>query len=36
MVLQSPSYAAIVERLGGSVPPAHPTVEEICAPYRQA
>ena len=35
MVLQSPSYAAIVERLGGSVPPAHPTVEEICGPYRK-
>ena len=35
MVLQSPSYAAIVEQLGGSVPAAHPTVEEICAPYKK-
>jgi NTE family protein len=30
MVLQSPEYSKIVTQLGGVVPPAHPTVSEIC------
>jgi hypothetical protein len=34
MVLQSPDYRAIVAALGGTVPPASPSVEEICRPYR--
>jgi len=34
MVLQSPDYKAMVTALGGTVPPASPTVEEICQPYR--
>ena len=32
MVLQSPDYTAVVST-GGTVPAAHPTVEEICRPY---
>jgi NTE family protein len=31
MVLQSPRYKEIVTKLGGTVPPAQPTVEQICA-----
>ena len=31
MVLQSPSYKAMVTALGGTVPAAQPTVEQICA-----
>jgi NTE family protein len=34
MVLQSPDYKAIVAALGGTVPAATPSVEEICRPYR--
>ncbi|HVO16724.1 MAG TPA: patatin-like phospholipase family protein [Alphaproteobacteria bacterium] len=34
MVLQSPRYQAMVAALGGRVPPARPTVEEICARAR--
>ncbi|HEX7008125.1 MAG TPA: patatin-like phospholipase family protein, partial [Alphaproteobacteria bacterium] len=34
MVLQSPRYQAMVAALGGTVPPAHPSVEEICAGLR--
>ena len=33
MVLQSPDYKAMVTALGGSVPPANPSVEQICRPY---
>jgi NTE family protein len=33
MVLQSPDYKVIVTALGGSVPPANPSVEQICRPY---
>jgi NTE family protein len=35
MVLQSPSYKEIVVALGGAVPAAQPSVEQICAPYRK-
>jgi len=35
MVLQSPSYAAIIRELGGMVPLPHPSVAEICEPYRR-
>ena len=34
MVLQSPDYKAIVTALGGRVPKASPSVEQICAPYK--
>ena len=34
MVLQSPDYKAIVTALGGQVPEANPSVEQICAPYK--
>jgi NTE family protein len=35
MVLQSPSYKTMVTALGGTVPPAQPTVEQICARARR-
>ena len=35
MVLQSPSYKEIVTALGGTVPAAQPSVEQICLPYRK-
>lgn len=34
MVLQSPDYKTMVTALGGTVPPANPSVEQICMPYR--
>jgi NTE family protein len=33
MVLQSPSYRALVTALGGNAPAANPSVEQICAPH---
>jgi NTE family protein len=34
MVLQSPDYKAIVAKLGGQVPEANPSAEQICTPYK--
>lgn len=34
MVLQAPDYRKIVMAMGGTVPPAIPSVEQLCQPYR--